>query len=418
MPQNKLMVIMIDGVSAEYFASCRSQLPHLDALASRGTLVQTLHSEVLGTSLPGRTSMMTGVTADVSGVYGNQIWDGSAFRYANPDDVRVMTVPGRAKAAGLDVAVMGFGMIRPEDATMMQAPWWATGFIQRARDAEPTAADQAWLRVAYQQKHPRLIAACEAAGIPTEFPPLDMENPANHAFFGLLADQTMLEWVGALAASADAPDLIITEYLSTDTIQHEAGYKSPLSHWSIQQADMVVGRVMERLRRAGTLDHWHFAIMSDHGHSAVETAIRTPVALPNSRVQCEGGTLLVAYDDATELAQITAKLAEYGAEPYPNDCIVPEYRDQIALFVSPAGMSFEDHYPADEAFGPAKTISTHGLKPGFSGDDRFAIFAGPSVPQDQIRSAHAVQVAPTLMQLLGLPTEDFPAAPILQRSRA
>jgi len=79
MPQ-KLMVIMIDGISADYFATCRGRLLHLSALAERGLVVENLHSEVLGISLGGRVGMITGVSADQSGVYGNLIWDGERFR--------------------------------------------------------------------------------------------------------------------------------------------------------------------------------------------------------------------------------------------------------------------------------------------------------------------------------------------------
>jgi predicted AlkP superfamily pyrophosphatase or phosphodiesterase len=99
---NKLIVVMIDGVSADYFATDRGRLPHLSALASRGLVVNNLHAEVLGTSLPGRTSMLTGMTADVSGVYGNKIWDSKRreFRYATPYDIRVPTIPGARKRPG------------------------------------------------------------------------------------------------------------------------------------------------------------------------------------------------------------------------------------------------------------------------------------------------------------------------------
>ncbi len=80
---NKLIVYMIDGVAAEHYASDHKRLPHFAALENRGFRVENLRAEALGTSLPGRTSMLTGVTADVSGVYGNKIWDGAgAFRYA------------------------------------------------------------------------------------------------------------------------------------------------------------------------------------------------------------------------------------------------------------------------------------------------------------------------------------------------
>jgi hypothetical protein len=59
------------------------------------------------------------VHADVSGVWGNIIYDGSRFRYAHLDDVRVPTLPKQAMDAGKDVAVIGFGMIRPKDAASL-----------------------------------------------------------------------------------------------------------------------------------------------------------------------------------------------------------------------------------------------------------------------------------------------------------
>jgi predicted AlkP superfamily pyrophosphatase or phosphodiesterase len=409
---NKLIVLMIDGVSADYVATERGRLPHLSALIARGTRVERLHSEVLGTSLPGRTSMMTGVTADVSGVYGNKIWDPALgeFRYANPDDIRVPTLPARAKAAGRKVAVMGFGMIRPEDAHLFKAPWWVGAFVQRARDAEPTPVDHAWMRVAMHQTDPAFEVACNAMGVPAHLTTVDFTKPAQAAFFGIMSDLTVADWVGALAVAPDAPDLIVAEYLVTDSFQHDFGYKSDFAHWSIMQADMAVGRIMARLEAAGVADQWNLAIMSDHGHSAVERAINVPVVLPGVTTQCEGGSLLVAPKDADELALVSETLAGFGCEPYPNTCLPPEYREAVKVFVAPAGMSFEDNHPdSTEPLVTPKAISTHGLRPGFAGDDRFAVFAGPNVPAGTAPAADAVQVAPTLAALLGLSLDVYPA---------
>lgn len=414
---NKLIVLMVDGVSAEHYESERKQFPHFMALEQRGFRVKNLHSEVLGTSLPGRTSMMTGETADISGVYGNRIWDGKEFRYANPDDVCVPTLPARAKAAGKTVAVVGFGMIRPEDADIFVTPWWIGSFIQRARDAEPEPANLSWLRVADQKPGDYFERVCAEAGVPATLPVLDMTNEANRPFYGIVADHAMAEWVGVLATSGDAPDLIIAEFLSTDTIQHKTGYKSPLSQWSVAQADLAVGRILQRLRAAGVEDQWNIAVMSDHGHSPIETALHPQVIIPGVMVQCEGSSLLVAPKDAEELAFVTAQLAEYGVEPYPATCIPAAMREQLFIFVAPPLISFENDDPAEtEPTGKPSATSSHGLRPGLAGDDRFALFAGPDVPQGAADQADAVQVAPTLAMLLNLPEGSFPAAPIFNRA--
>ena len=412
----KLIVYMIDGVAAEHYASDRKRLPHFSALEARGFRVENLRSEALGTSLPGRTSMLTGVTADVSGVYGNLIWDGVAtFRYAGPDDIRVPTIPQLAKAAGKRVASINAGMIRAEDADIMKAPWWIEGeMIQRARDTAPTTSGAAWQRVANAPLHDDFVAVCQEVGLPTHFPKgLDRKNPATFPLYALMADQLAADWVGALAASAHAPDLIWAEFLMTDTLQHYNGYKSELGHFSVEQADMALGRIMQRLRNAGVEDEWNIAVLSDHGHSHIETALHPQVIIPGVTAQCEGGSLLVAPKDQAELRMVEEKLAAYGVEPYLNECVPAELRDQVFVFVAPHQTSFEgDNSAETEPTGKPKASSTHGLKPGWTGDDRFALFAGPAVPQGHVTSATAMQVAPTLATLLGLPTAHFQAQPV------
>lgn len=415
MPE-KLIVLMIDGISAEYFATCRGRLPNISALADHGLVIENLHSEVLGTSLPGRTSMITGMTADVSGIYANILWKPQMgkFLYANPYDVRVPTLPGRVTAAGREAAVMGFGMIRPEDATIFKPPWWIGEFIQRARDPEPVPADDEWLRVfMMQDAGPRFNAMCASAGFPDGWPLIEINTPADGLIQGMIADQFAFNWAGIVATAPDAPDLIIAEFLITDPVQHATGYKSILSHWAIAQADAAIGQMLARLNAAGMDDKWNIAIMSDHGHSAIKTALRTHVIIPGVACQSEGSVLLVAPKNTDELRRVTEALAAYDCEPFHVDYVPEDHRDQLAAFVSPPGFSFEhDNLSETEATGRPVNISNHGLRPGQPGDDRFAVFYGPDVPPGILRAADAIQVTPTFARLLGLPLDDFPGQPI------
>ena len=131
--------------------------------------------------------------------------------------------------------------------------------------------------------------------------------------------------------------------------------------------------------------------------------------IPGVTVACEGATLLVAPKDDAELAEVTAKLADFGVEPFPNSCVPAEYREAVYVFVAPPKTRFEEYDGTPEGpTGQPKAISTHGLKPGMPGDDRFAIFAGPDVPQGSLAQADATQVAPTLAKLLGLSVESYP----------
>jgi predicted AlkP superfamily pyrophosphatase or phosphodiesterase len=411
----KLIVLMIDGVAADHYAQDKGRFPHFAALEKRGFRIERLRSEVLGTSLPGRTSILTGVTADISGVYGNKLWDGSSFRYANPDDIRVMTLPARAKAAGLKVASIGFGMVRPEDATIFHAPWWSGNFIQRARDAEAVPADHAWLRVAMHNPGQAFEAICADAGLPSTLPAINTEDEAQKAMFGIMADMAMFDWVGAIAASPDAPDLILSEFLIPDIFQHNIGYRTDLAHWSVMQADAALGRILQRLRNAGVEDAWNIVVLSDHGHSPIEKALQPQVIIPGVRTQSEGGCLLVAPRDAEELAHVKDKLAAFDVEPYPNTCIPADMRDQLAIFVTPERISFEqDDLEATEPILPPKALSSHGQRPGLPGDDRFALFAGPDVAQGSVHEAAAAQISPTLAHILGLSLDEYPSQPVFE----
>jgi len=167
---SKLIVIMIDGISADYFAKHRKRLPFLSDLAQKGLVINRLSSVTPATSLPGRTTMMTGTSCDVHGVWGNTIWDGEQFRYATPDDVKGMTLTKQAKDAGLDVAVVGYGMIRPEDTQVFHHAWWVGEMVQRARDDAPIPAAEGWLRTSRHEDLSGRLAALAAQGYPDGIP--------------------------------------------------------------------------------------------------------------------------------------------------------------------------------------------------------------------------------------------------------
>lgn len=409
-----LIIIMIDGVSADYFARHRARLPHLNALAEQGLVIERLGSIMPGTSLPGRTTILTGDLAHQHGVYGNVIWDGERFRYANPDDVRSTTLTRLAMEAGLDVAVTGYGMVRPEDATVFHHAWWANEMLQRARDREPIAADEGWLRTSRHQDPTGRLAALQKNGFPDAIPDAYAGDAFNYFMSELTGDQTMMAWTAGLATSQQAPDLIVTEILTPDSVQHKAGYESLFAHWSIAYSDALVGSLIKKLEQAGRLEDYALAVLSDHGHANVHTAIHYDVLLPNLSCESEGGTLFVAVKNQSELANATAILGEHGVEPWDSEHIVPEYREVIATFVAPAGSSFERN-PKDQAPAPTGTPrnrSMHGFKPGTPGDDRFAVFWGKGIAGGTVAKADPLQITPSFAKILGLPLTLYFAEPL------
>lgn len=409
----KLILIMIDGVSAEYFATHRARVPHMAALAEQGTVVDTLAADTPATSLPGRTSILTGVTPDVHGIYGNVIWDGERFRYANPDDVRIETLPKRAKDAGLDVAITGYGMVRPEDAEVFHHAWWANEMLQRARDEAPIPADEGWLRTSRYQDPTGRLEALAQAGLPQTVPDAYAGDRMHYFMSELAGDQIMLQWTAGLATSAQAPDLIVTEILTTDSVQHVAGYEHPFSHWAISYADNLVGTLVDSLRRAGRLDEYTLVITSDHGHGPAERALYPDAIVPGLEFSPEAGILYATLGDGRERQALTETLAEHGIEPLPHPPVPPEQQEKVAAFSAPAGTWFEKKPEgAKGVSGPPKYASGHGFKPGTRSNARFALFAGAGITPGTIEHAEAEQLAPTLAKMLGLSLEPYPQTPI------
>lgn len=412
----KLIIMMLDGISAEYFQTERARMPFISALADKGCYVENLHSEVIGVSLSGRTSMMTGQKGDVHSITGNMYWDGTEFRIPTPFDVRGQTLPEKAREAGLDVAVLGFGMLRPDSAQIFRPPWWAKGLLGQLGGKYPTSVE-AWQRVfAHQGSNERRFEkVMQDAGLPTQRPEFEGEDLAAVMF---ATDNLQFDWVGALAASDESPDLIITENILPDGVQHRAGYKSMSAHWAIAVADMLVGKVIQRLRAAGKLDEYNLAVMSDHGHAANETGIYLNNLLPGVKYSTMDGAFVhVAAKDDAELQMVTEKLAEYGVEPWNKDHIPDDYKDQLSVFVAPDRIVFYDaHEDPDfkEVTGKPTNLSGHGRRPGSPLDDRLCVFYGPDVPPMIRHEADAIQVAPTFASLLGLSLDEYPGAPIFQ----
>jgi predicted AlkP superfamily pyrophosphatase or phosphodiesterase len=414
-----LIIIMIDGVSADYFAKHRARLPHLNSLAEQGLVIERLGSITPATSLPGRTTILTGDLAHQHGIYGNVIWDGERFRYANPDDVRTKMLTRLAMEAKLDVAVLGYGMVRPEDATVFHHAWWANEMLQRARDRDPIQADEGWLRTSSHRDPTGRLAALSNQGFPDAIPNAYAGDKFNYFMSELTGDQTMMAWTAGLATSKQAPDLIVTEILTPDSVQHMTGYESLFAHWSIFYADTLVGSLLERLERSGRLEDYTLAILSDHGHAKVHTAIHFDILLPDVLCESEGGTLYVAVKNKSELANVTTILAEHHVERWDSDHVVPEYRDVIATFVAPEGSSFERNpkdpnleNTAPTATGIPRYPSMHGFKPGTPGDDRFAVFWGKDIPKSVLAKADPCQITPSFAKILGLPLTPYRAEPI------
>lgn len=399
----KVILIMIDGISADHFERSRSRLPHLDRLARRGTQVTAVSPEMCGTSCPGRTSIITGVSSGEHGIYGNRIFDGGGFRWANPYDVRTPTLPALAREQGLDVAGIGYAMVRPEDCSLYHGPWWVYEMLPNDERQEPSAADRQWLRAAGIHDPEDRLQALAATRSPVARPERDR---ANQRTLGMLADHQLMDIAAELACSHRPPDFILLEIAVTDYFLHEHGADHPLTELSLRAADAQIGTLLARLEEAGTLNEYDFAITSDHGHGMVPRGLYVDRLLDEGTIwSSEGGVLMIKPDNERHARSIEETLANHGIEPWDNRHLPGELRDSLLTFVMPegAGMSFESSRPGTTGVtGPSKYRSNHGMRPGTRSDYRFCIFSGPRIPNQVVPEGEASQVAPTIAAVLGV----------------
>jgi len=397
------VLIMIDGLAADDLNDRPHDLPTLTALGERGMHVTRLQSDLPATSLPGRTGIVTGVPPSTHGIFGNSILDGEAFRYANPDDVRVPTLAQRAKEAGLDVASVGYGMVRPEDTTTFVPPWWVGEMIMRGRDAAPVKADRGWTRLLEGRPDARL-AALRDAGVEVDMPDAYQGGKLGYLTAGTEGDRRAMRSAAALAASDTPPDLILTEVLMPDVVQHVAGCGTPAAIGSLGTADAWVAVFLAELERAGRLDDVNVMVVSDHGHGPVERALHPERILPGVTHASEGGTLFL-YLPTGGLDEATERLAAHDVRPLDGD-VIPADRPHVHAFAAPPGTAFEpaaDDAPSQVTWGQPRYVSSHGFRAGSPRDDRACVLAGPDIPAGKQTEAPASAVEATLAALLGLP---------------
>ncbi|KAA3442089.1 alkaline phosphatase family protein [Mesorhizobium sp. SARCC-RB16n] len=403
MTRQKLLLIMIDGVSADYFENHRRRLPNLSSLADDGFLVRRMRSPVPGVSMPGRASILTGVGADKHGIFGNRVLDNGAFVGAEPEHVRVPTIATLASRAGLDVACIGHALIKPEDASIYVPPCWlrGPGFTKMPRDGSISTL----LRV----KDPRNRLA--AVPLPSYTRRADQSDGSSPTTDTLSGDQLTIGAAARLLQSKEAPDFLITEINTTDYFQHDFGYESEEAHFAVAFADALVGTCLESLRRADRRQDYAIVLVSDHGHGNIGRSIFPGLIIPETVWQSEGATLHVLVKDEQERQHVTERLSSHGAQPWGNDHVPGDLADKIATFMAPEGCDFEEiphDHSSGEPLGRPKYKSTHGFRPGLPADDRMCIFSGAGVPKGLEEIADATRLTPTLAAILGLPLDLFP----------
>lgn len=391
----RAILLLIDGLPADVFAEQASRLPHLSALAARGTHLERVTPAQPSLSYPGRGEMLTGRPPADNGVWGNSIYDGTRFRTAEPGDIAVPTLAAAVRAAGGEVASVGFALVDHADTDMASDAWWQ--HLDEQEPANTKGPSPMPLRLRHDPAG-RLEAALRR--MPYTFGPrATLHGAVQPQMVGFACDMAQVDAAADLLCSAAPPRLVLTEIATPDSALHYHGLDSAAADLSIAMADMLVGRLVHRLERAGRLHDTLIVVSSDHGHSPIGTALYPGAILPGRIWASEGGALHVLEPTGAD----HDGLAVHGIRPTDGTHLPAAMQGRVTTFVAPEGQAFERRADVTTPSGAPIVVATHGNAPGSPGDDAVAFLAGGGMPRGVIPRASLRNLAPAILHLLGLP---------------
>jgi predicted AlkP superfamily pyrophosphatase or phosphodiesterase len=396
-------------------------MPTLRGLAERGAVSSRMEAVFPSTTWPTHVSLVTGVrparhgvaanhvlnrrTRQAEDLTGDPIHDASAL-------LRVPTIYDRAHAAGLATAAIDWPATRNAASLDFNLPFFKDQGVFEAQTAPGTWAELAALGYPMARQG-------EWAQLPRR-----------------LFKDAMVADVAAHVLARRAPDLLLVHFLSTDSLQHLHGPRSPEAYWAIEYVDERIARLLGALP-AGALDRdTAVFVVSDHGFlpsahgiranarlrqlGLLESDGRGGIARAEARVVMNHGAaylyVLDGHDPALVAKQLAPELAqlpgvsrvwappEYAALGLPT----PEqnaHAGDLVLEAEP-GYSFVDEADGDEVLGPPRYLGTHGQLASRPENAAFFLAAGAGIRRGlDLPPITSRDVAPTLGQVLGIRME-------------
>jgi predicted AlkP superfamily pyrophosphatase or phosphodiesterase len=118
----------------------------------------------------------------------------------------------------------------------------------------------------------------------------------------------MVAEVAVHVLARHAPDLLLVHFLSTDSLQHLHGPRSPEAYWALEYVDERVARILASLPPGEVAGRTAVVVVSDHGFMPVEREVRI-----NARLRKLG---LLAVDAQGRITQARARFVANGGSGY------------------------------------------------------------------------------------------------------
>ena len=358
-PTPTVIVISLDGTTPKDVNT--PELATLTALAQRGAVARKLVPVFPTNDFPNHATLATGVAPEVHGIVGFEFLGSEGlFRYSS-DPTWFQAEPIWSIADRHDVVSAAFHWIGSEGP-------WIHG--RGARYWKPWNAE-----------------IDEATKVAQILEWLDVEDPKAR------------------------PRLITSWFRGADATGHQYGPGSEEVLVALRLQDEALGRLVAGLDARGAFEHTTLLLVSDHGILPVQEQVDLAQAFETRGLRVrtfgEGGSVRLSaaepdLDRALEVAE-SLGLEAYRRNGAPADLPAavrldnPRFGDAVVL--APPGIAIGSSDPDAPV-----TRGAHGYLPDVPEMSGFFMAVGRGItPGTQLPDVSAVDVAPTVLTLLGIP---------------
>ena len=263
--QNKkrVLLVSIDGFRPDFYKNENWNAPFLNRLKSNGVYADGVSSVFPSVTYPSHTSIVTGKTPGVHGVYYNAPYPSKKGAwYWEASYIKVPTIWDAVKTAGLTSGAVMWPVT-------VGAPITYNFPVKRADDDEKT--DQLSVTQPFVTPANLLSQMQPAVGVLTA-------NSFNYDNIDIT--------IGKMAAyiiKTYQPDLMAVHFIGLDHAQHEAGRDARTVQQSLAIIDSMLSVVVTAYHAKGIKDKPDIIITGDHGFVSVKQTIS-----PNALLYEEG----------------------------------------------------------------------------------------------------------------------------------
>ena len=405
----RLLLISLDAAFHDD-ARMLLSLPNLGRLADKGVFCDQVQTVYPSLTYPVHTSLLTGCYPDKHGIDHNERFMPKLPALKRPwywdaGDIKAETLHQAAYKAGREVASVLWPVSGHNPCVRYNLP-----------EVHALPGEQQTLKVLRFGSFGWLVKSELKYGrtrVSTKQPHLDR--------FAALLVQKLIEKQyhppkvskitdvepSAKLRAMHMPDVISLHLVDLDATRHKHGVHSGEAEAAMIRLDLFVGRLLEALEQVGVMDDTLTAVVSDHGQADIKRVValddwlrlsgvpgRAQTLGMGAYIRCDRGAYQQVYDALT-LHMEELRISHIYTKQELRAMHAPE---GILLAVEPEdGVAFVDRIEEEVE------AATHGFGPDHSAAKCLLWMSGPPFQCGaRLRSAHVVDVAPTLARAIHL----------------